>query len=222
MSKRPAFDLSTYLVTDPVLNGGRPVEAVVAEAAKGGATMVQLRDPVSDTRAMIDLARVLVELLRPLSIPLIVNDRVDVALAAGADGVHVGQNDMDARDVRRLIGENGILGLSVADRGELEASQAALGVVDYLGVGSVFSTSTKLDVSAVVGLEGIAWMRAATDLPLVAIGGIDEARTADTIAAGADGVAVVTAIMAAADPAKAAADIALAVERGRAVRKQKY
>ncbi len=212
---KPAFDLSVYLVTDPVLNGGRAVEDVVADAVRGGATMVQLRDPVTPSRDLVALARRLVLLLRPLAIPFIVNDRIDVAMIAGADGVHVGQGDMDARDARTLMGEDCIIGLSVANAAELEASRDALGAVDYLGVGPVFSTATKPDAGEAIGLDGIAWMRGASDLPLVAIGGIDKANTGGIVRAGADGVAVVSAIMNAPDPAGASAEILAEVARGR-------
>jgi thiamine-phosphate pyrophosphorylase len=152
--------------------------------------------------------------LRPLAIPFIVNDRIDVAMAAGADGVHIGQKDMDARDARCMMGEDCIVGLSVANETELEASRDALGAVDYLGVGPVFATATKPDAGEAIGLDGIAWMRAATSLPLVAIGGIDAARTADIMRAGANGVAIVSAIMNAADPQKAAAEFTRAVTDG--------
>ncbi|MCB1464991.1 MAG: thiamine phosphate synthase [Nitratireductor sp.] len=209
---RPGFDLSVYLVTDPLLNGGRPVEDVVDQAVRGGVTMVQLRDPHSPTRELVAIARRLVAALRPHAIPFIVNDRIDVAMICGADGVHIGQNDMDARDARAMMGEDCIIGLSVANEAELKASRDALGAVDYLGVGPVYSTSTKADAGGAIGLEGIAWMRAATDMPLVAIGGIDAARTGDIVRAGAAGVAVVTAIMNAAEPKDAAAEIARAVE----------
>lgn len=211
---KPEFDLSVYLVTDPVLNGGRPVEAVVAEAVRGGVSMVQLRDPDAPTRSLVELARALAAQLRPLAIPFIVNDRVDVALASNADGVHVGQKDMDARDVRAMVGEDRIVGLSVADSEELEASRAALGAVDYLGVGPVYATATKADAGNAIGLAGIEWMRRATGLPLVAIGGIDAARTEAILRAGADGVAVVSAIMNAPDPAGTSAEILAAARRG--------
>ncbi|MEC9342823.1 MAG: thiamine phosphate synthase, partial [Pseudomonadota bacterium] len=195
-------------------NGGRPVEAVVAEAVRGGVSMVQLRDPDAPTRSLVELARALAAQLRPLAIPFIVNDRVDVALASNADGVHVGQKDMDARDVRAMVGEDRIVGLSVADSEELEASRAALGAVDYLGVGPVYATATKADAGNAIGLAGIEWMRRATGLPLVAIGGIDAARTEAILRAGADGVAVVSAIMNAPDPAGASAEILAAARRG--------
>lgn len=216
---KPAFDLSVYLVTDPLINGGRAVENVVADAVRGGATMVQLRDSVTPTRDLVMIARRLVMLLRPLAIPFIVNDRIDVAMISGADGVHVGQGDMHARDARALMGEDCILGLSVANAAELEASRDALDAVDYLGVGPVFSTATKPDAGEAIGLDGITWMRGASDLPLVAIGGIDKTNTAGIVRAGADGVAVVSAIMNAPDPAGASAEILTEVAHGRGERR---
>jgi thiamine-phosphate pyrophosphorylase len=211
------FDLSVYLVTDPVLNGGRPVWDVVEAALAGGVTIVQLRDPLAKGREMVETARRLQTILKSRGIPLIINDRVDVALAVDADGVHVGQKDIDARDARRMIGPEKILGLSVLDRRELQASADVLDVVDYLGVGPVFSTTTKIDAAAAAGLAALAEVCALSPLPTVAIGGIDASRARGTIAAGADGVAVVSAIMMADDPAKAAAEIAGAVKEGRVI-----
>lgn len=210
-----ALDLSLYLVTDPVLNGGRPVEDVVAAAIGSGVTVVQLRDPVSPTRQLLETTRRMLAILKPHDIPLIVNDRVDVAVAAGADGVHLGQGDMDPRDARQLVGPDGIIGLSVGNLHELEQSRDMIGAVNYLGVGPVFATATKSDAGAAIGLQGIERMRSAIGLPIVAIGGIDRTRAASVIRAGADGVAIVTAIMQAPDPENAAAEILDSVKRGR-------
>jgi thiamine-phosphate pyrophosphorylase len=212
---KPGFDLSLYLVTDPVLAGSRPLEEIVAAAIAGGATLVQLRDPHAKGRALTQTGLRLLAVTRPAGIPLIVNDRADVAFAIGAQGVHLGQSDMDASDARRLLGPNAIIGLSVADARELEASRHALPAVDYLGVGPVFATGTKTDAGNAIGLEGISWMRRTVDLPLVAIGGISETNAADVVAAGCEGVAVVSAIVGAQYPAKAAAQLADAVARGR-------
>lgn len=206
------FDLSVYLVTDPDQTGGRGVEATVAAALAGGVTLVQLRDPRAHGRAMVATARALKALLAPAGIPLIINDRVDVALAAGADGVHVGQSDIDARDVRAMIGPERILGLSVGSAAEFAVSRAALSVCDYVGVGPVFATATKLDAGGAIGFDGLRATRALIDLPAVAIGGLGAGNAAAAVAAGADGVAVVSAIMNAADPAQAAAAIAAAVK----------
>jgi thiamine-phosphate pyrophosphorylase len=196
---KPAFDLSLYLVTDNALSGMRGVFETVRLAIAGGVTMVQLRDPDAKGRALTEEARRLAGLLRPQGIPFIVNDRVDVAVAAGADGVHVGQSDMRPTDARTLIGPDRILGLSITDAGQLDP--ADLGVVDYLGVGPIFSTLTKPDAAPPLGLAGLSRIRSMTRLPIVAIGGISADNATSVIEAGADGVSVVSAIVAAADPA---------------------
>jgi thiamine-phosphate pyrophosphorylase len=144
----------------------------------------------------------LLGLLRPLGVPLIINDRVDVALAAGADGVHVGQDDMDPRDVRKLIGPDKILGLSVT--GADEARTARGMPVDYLGAGPVFATATKKDAGAPQGLSGLATMLALAEVPVVAIGAITTDNAAAVMDAGASGLAVVSAICSAPDPRAAA------------------
>lgn len=207
------FDLSLYLVTDEGLAGPRGVVETVRAAVQGGVTLVQLRDPVGKTRAMIDTASALLDVLRPLGIPLIINDRVDVALAVDADGVHVGQQDMRADKVRELIGPDRIIGLSVSTLGELRADD--IGFVDYLGVGPIFSTATKPNAAAPIGFDGLADMVAATDVPVVAIGGLKAEHVEPTLAAGADGLAIVSAIIAAADPAKAAREFADRIARHR-------
>lgn len=192
------FDLSVYVITDRALAGPRGILAVTDAAVRGGATLVQLREPHAPGRRLVAEARALVALLRPLGIPLIINDRVDVALAADADGVHVGQSDMAPADARALIGPDRILGLSITEFADLARSDLA--GVDYLGVGPVFGTTTKPDAAPPMGLAGLAAVRAATALPIVAIGGIGPAQAGPVRAAGAEGVAIVSAIMAADDP----------------------
>ncbi|WP_409976984.1 thiamine phosphate synthase [Afifella sp. JA880] len=201
---RHPFDLSLYLVTDPRLCGPRDFFETVAAAVKGGVTLVQLRDPDAGTRELVAIARSLKALLEPMGVPLIVNDRIDVALAAGADGVHLGQSDMDGADARRLIGEERILGISVGNASEHEASREALSGADYIGVGPVCTTATKPNAGAAIGLEGLATVTRDVGLRSVAIGGIGAANAAACIAAGAEGVAVVSAIMGADDPQAAA------------------
>lgn len=208
------FDLSLYLVTDPALAGPRGVVATVAAAIEGGVTLVQLRDPMAKTRHLVETAAALVELLRPRGIPLIINDRVDVALAVDADGVHVGQSDMPAAMVRRLIGPDRILGLSVSTMAELGAEDVA--EADYLGVGPIFATATKPNAAAPIGFDGLAAMVAAARIPVVAIGGVKAEHVVPTLDAGADGLAIVSAITAAADPAAAAADFSARIARHRA------
>lgn len=210
---RRRFDLSVYLVTDTRLSGPRGVAAVAAAAARGGVTIVQLRDPDATTRALIAAAGALQAVLAPHGVPLVINDRVDVALAVGADGVHLGDRDMPAATTRRLLGPGRIVGVTVHDAAEARAVDAD--VADYAGIGPVFATTTKAEARPAIGVDGFRALRRLVPLPAVGIGGIDAARTADVIAAGADGVAVVSAICAAQDPEAAARAIAAAVAEGR-------
>ncbi|MFG1269870.1 thiamine phosphate synthase [Xanthobacter sp. DSM 14520] len=203
------FDLTLYLVTDPRLVAARGLLATVDAAVKGGATIVQLRDPDAHGRALVEQARALKALLAPLGIPLIINDRVDVAVAADADGVHLGQDDMTPADARAVLGPQRILGLSVGNPAEYAASD--LSGVDYLGVGPVKATGTKADAGGAIGAAGVGAVRALTRLPLVGIGGLATADVADVIRAGADGVAVVSSICAASDPEQAAHALKAAV-----------
>lgn len=207
------FDLSVYLVTDPRLTAQRGLVETVSQAVAGGVTIVQLRDPDAKGRALVEAARALVALLRPLGIPLIVNDRVDVALAADADGVHLGQDDMEPGPARAQLGPDRILGLSVGTPAELAISD--LSSVDYVGVGPVRATGTKADAGSAIGLEGLAAMRKRIPLPVVGIGGLDAALAADVIRAGADGVAVVSALCAAPDVTAAARRLTAEVEAAR-------
>lgn len=206
-------DLSLYLVTNRPLCRGRDLEAVVTAAVKGGATMVQLREKTASTREFVELARRLHGLLRPLGVPLLVNDRVDVALAAGVEGAHIGQSDMEYADARRLLGQDAIIGLTIDSEEELLAAEAL--DVDYLGVGPVFPTQTKIDHATPWGIEGIARARKLTRHKFVAIGSVSKDSAAALIQAGADGVAVVSAICSADDPEAATRELRQAVEAGR-------
>jgi thiamine-phosphate pyrophosphorylase len=203
---KPAFDLSLYLVTDPVLVGDRDLVALVEAAVRGGVTLVQLRDKTADEHAFADQAKALLALLRPLGIPLIVNDRVEVARWVGADGVHVGQDDTDPRIVREQMGPDAIIGLSAGTPEEFAAVPP--GVVDYLGVGPVYATGTKPDHDPPLGLDGLAALVRIAPLPTVAIGGIGLANAAAVRASGVNGIAVVSAICAAPDPEAAARQLA--------------
>jgi thiamine-phosphate pyrophosphorylase len=199
------FDLSVYFVTDPVLTGARSVTEVVDMAIAGGATMVQYRNPDAKTRVMVDEARAILALTKPAKVPFIVNDRIDVALAVGADGVHVGQADMRVADVRRLIGPAPIVGLSITSEADLGVSDFE--GVDYLGVGPVFATSTKPDAAPPINVGGLEAIVARTKIPIVAIGGLHAGNAADAISAGAAGVAIVSAICAAPDPTAATKEL---------------
>ena len=211
---RPAFDLGVYLVTDRPALRGRELVEVVAAAVAGGAGMVQLREKTACTREFVALAKAVLAVTRPRGVPLLINDRVDVALAAGADGVHVGQDDMHPADVRVLVGPRAIIGLSVT--GEDEARAAAGLPVDYLGAGPVFATATKKDAGAPQGIEGLRRMVALAEVPVVAIGAIKIENAAAVMAAGVAGVAVVSAVCSAPDPCAAARELAAVVRAARA------
>lgn len=213
---RRALDFTLYLVTDRSLARGRPLADVVRAAVSGGVTVVQMREKDAGTRDYVKRAMELKRALDPLGVPLIVNDRIDVALAVGAAGVHVGQDDMPCGDARRLVGDDMIVGVSV--NAPEEARRAASDGADYLGVSPIFDTPTKTDTPKATGLLGLATIRAVTGLPLVAIGGLSASNAADVVAAGADGIAVVSALMAADDPEAAARALRSACDFGRSRR----
>ena len=211
---RRRFDPALYLVTDRTLAAGRPLADIVREAVLGGVTAVQYREKALGTRTMIEEVRALAALLRPAGVALIVNDRVDVALEADADGVHVGRGDMPPEQARRLIGPDRILGASVHEPAHIAALDPA--IVDYVGAGAVFPTGTKTDIAGLLGLDGLARLRRATRMPMVAIAGINQDNAAAVMATGVDGIAVVSAIVAAEDRRAAAARLKAIVDEARA------
>lgn len=195
-------DLTLYLVVGTGDTAGRPLVEVVRAAVQGGVTLVQLREKTAPTRRQLELARALRGELDGTGVPLIVNDRIDVALAAGADGVHLGQEDMPPDLARRLLGDDMILGLSVGDDAEARTADPAL--VDYVGIGPAYATGTKADAGTAIGPKGVARLHRRVGLPGVAIGGITAENAAALAAAGLEGIAVVSAIAAAGDPEAAA------------------
>ncbi len=197
--------LRLYLVTDQVSLVGRPLTDVVLQAVVGGVTCVQLREKQLSSRDFLAQALVLMELLRPFHVPLIINDRIDIALACGAQGVHLGQSDMPVEKARALLPPEVFIGWSVETLAQV-AQSAAL-PVDYLGVSPVFATPTKTDTARPWGLEGLQRVRATTTLPLVAIGGVHAGNAAAVRAAGADSLAVVSAICSAPDPRASAQEL---------------
>jgi thiamine-phosphate pyrophosphorylase len=202
---RPHVDLSLYFVTDAQLSAGRGLVATVLAAVRGGATIVQLRDPLAKAGALVEQGRALLAALRPLGVPLIINDRPDVARAIDADGVHVGQGDLPAEAARAILGPDAIVGLSIT------APQEMAGVpwdaVDHLGVGPVVSRGVKPDAAEPMGLAGLAACGRLSRKPIVAIGGMDAASAGPCIAAGAAGVAAVAAIAGADDPEASAREL---------------
>ncbi|GAB1409836.1 thiamine phosphate synthase [Desulfovibrionales bacterium] len=197
--------LALYLVTDRTLSQGRSTADIVAAAVAGGVTCVQVREKNISTREFLDEARSVQHILRGRGIPLIVNDRVDVALAIGAEGVHLGQSDMPVPEARKLLGSKALIGISVESLDD--ALRAEAQGADYLGISPVFGTLTKTDTAPPLGLDGIARIRAHVSIPLVGIGGIHMGNAAQVLRAGCQGIAVVAAIVAALDPQGAAAEL---------------
>jgi thiamine-phosphate pyrophosphorylase len=210
-------DLRLYALLDPERAGGATLGGLAQAVAEGGATLVQLRDKLGSTRQLVAQARDLKALLAPRSIPLLVNDRVDVALAAAADGVHVGQDDMEPEDARRLLGAGAIIGLSIKTVAQAQA--VPVGVVDYVCIGGVFATASKHNPEPPVGVDGLKSIltvirRRAPRLPIGAIAGIDATNAAAVMATGVDGIAVISALSLAADVSGAARTLRGIVDAG--------
>jgi len=211
--KMQNIDYSLYLVTDRGLARGRSTLDVVKAAVQGGVTCVQLREKDCSTLEFIEQAFAIKNFLRAGGVPLIINDRVDVALAIEADGVHLGQTDMPLDIAKKIVGDSMIIGIS-AESIE-DAVEAEKGGADYLGVSPIYATPTKTDTAAPLGLEGLRAIRKAVRLPLVGIGGLNRENAAAVIENGGNGVAVVSAIVAADDPAAAAAEIKRIIDGAR-------
>lgn len=195
--------LQLYLVTDPDLCRMAGLVETVRLAVAGGVTMVQLRDKTASTSDRVAQALALKEVLTGTGVPLVVNDDVDAAVAADVDGAHIGQGDMDPAEARAMLGADKILGLSCETEATVRAADPT--VVDYLGVGPVFGTATKSDHEQPIGFEGLQSLAGLTALPTVAIGGLKAEHTCAVIHAGADGLAVVSAICGQSDVTAAAA-----------------
>jgi len=211
-------DLRLYAILDPERTGGRPLDRLADAAAAGGATLLQLRDKNAGTRSFVARARQVKAALAG-RIPLIINDRIDVALAAEADGVHLGRDDMHPADARRLLGPEAIIGVTLKNNADLAVLDPAL--VDYGCIGGVYATTSKDNPDPPVGLVGLARLRglaARSGLPVGAIAGIDLARTRDCIAAGADGVAIISALYLEPDVAATARAFRRAIDEALAAR----
>ena len=196
------FDPFLYLVTDRALAGLRGVTETVRLALEGGVTLVQLREKMLAHEPFVEEARRLKDICHARGVPLIVNDDVAVAREAGADGVHLGQSDASVAKARETLGPDAIIGLSVESVEQARA--AAVLDIDYMAASPVFATPTKADTASPLGLEGVRAIRRLTDKPLVAIGGINLDNVAEVLQVGADGLAVISAIVAAPDPRQAA------------------
>jgi thiamine-phosphate pyrophosphorylase len=215
------IDLRLNAIVDPERANGRSLAELTRLVVKGGATLIQLRDKLGSTRRMIEEARAVKAVLAGTGVPLVINDRVDVALAAGADGVHVGQDDMAAADARRLLGPTAIIGVSI--KSVALANAAPLDVIDYAGIGGVYATTSKDNPDPPIGVGGlcaiVAALRATSaDIPVCAIAGIDAGNAAAVMDAGADGVAVISALSMRADPQAAARELRAVVDKALAER----
>lgn len=207
------FDPSVYVIVDRTFGRGRPVEDIVTAAVAGGATMVQLREKEWSAGRVVEAGRRMLDVTRRAGVPLIINDRADIAMAIGADGVHLGPDDLPVRDARLLLGPEKIIGASAATVEEALASQTA--GADYVGVGSVFPTTSKPDAGDAIGVEPLVRIKAAVRIAVVAIGGITHANAFLAIRAGADGVAVISAVVGADDVADATRRLVEAVHAAR-------
>lgn len=217
-----SVDLRLNAIVDPERANGRSLADLTRAAVAGGATLIQLRDKYGSTRRMVEEARAIKAVLAGTGVAFVVNDRADVALAAGADGMHVGQDDMTVEDARRLLGRDAIIGLSIKTLAE--AAAAPLEALDYVGVGGVFVTTSKDNPDPPIGLAGLhdivaAFRARRRDLPICGIAGIDRSNAADVIAAGADGVAVISALSMQADPEGAARELRGIIDAALAVRR---
>jgi thiamine-phosphate pyrophosphorylase len=209
---------AVYLVTEEAFSEGRSSVEVAEAAMAGGVRVVQVREKEGTARRALEIARALRESTRRYGALLIVNDRIDIALAVEADGVHVGQEDLPVAEARRLLGPEALVGLSITDETQLDQPDAR--EADYLGVGAVFPTGTKGDATNTgLALVRLAAGAPATGAPIVAIGGINAGNAAEAIEAGADSLAVITAITQAPNPEAAAAELlAIAARAGAGMR----
>ena len=207
------YDLSLYLVTDRGYIGDRNLREVVNQAVKGGVTMVQLREKEASTRGFIELAQGLKKILQDKNVPLIINDRIDVAMAVKADGVHLGQEDMPVELARKIMGDDYLIGLSIENMDQLRETENLH--IDYIGLSPLFTTETKPELKHEWGIQGLRQAAGISSHKIVAIGNIDANNAAEVIKSGADGVAVVSAICASSDPEKAAKAIAQKIEKAK-------
>ena len=207
------IDYSLYLVTDRDLARGRSTFEIVKAAVDGGVTVVQLREKHCSTREFIEQALAIKNFLKARKVPLIINDRLDVAQAVKADGVHLGQTDMPLEMAKDILSDSMLIGIS-AESIE-DAIAAEKGGADYLGVSPIYATPTKTDTAPPLGLAGLREIRKAVSLSLVGIGGLNKENSAEAIRSGADGVAVVSAIVAADDPKAAAIELKQVITEAR-------
>ena len=201
---KPEIDYTLYLVTDRELMAAATIEECVEQAVLGGCTVVQLREKTASSREFYETAVKVREITSRLKVPLIINDRADIALAVNADGVHIGQEDLPYNEVRRITGRDKIIGVSVSNL--TEAQTAAYMDADYLGVGAMFPTGTKTD-SNLTSMDELRRIREKIKIPLVVIGGINKNRIPLLKGTGIDGIDVVSAVVSQKDAAIAAHEL---------------
>jgi thiamine-phosphate pyrophosphorylase len=204
-------DLLLYLCTDRRLSLGRPIGETVAAAVSGGVTVVQLREKDASSREFYETALELRALTRSLGVPLIINDRLDIALAVNADGLHIGQSDLPLEKARQLVGKSMFIGVSAGTPDKALAAERA--GADYIGSGPVYPTGSKADVGECIGTSGLAELCAAVRIPVVGIGGIKAENAGEVMRAGATGVAVISAIVSQPDIKAAARNLRAVVEQ---------
>jgi thiamine-phosphate pyrophosphorylase len=219
---RSQVDLRCYAIVDPEVAGGYELADLCRMLAAGGVTLVQLRDKLSDTRVMVERARAIKAALG--RVPLVINDRVDVALAIGCEGVHIGWDDMAPADARRLLGPDAIVGLTINSPARADATDLRL--IDYAGIGGVYGTASKVTKNSPIGIAGMARViealhRREPGFLTCGIAGINAGNAAPVIEAGADGVSVISALSLAPDPRAAAADMLRVVDEALAKRARK-
>lgn len=207
------IDYSLYLITDRGIIKDRCLKDCVEEAIKGGVTIVQIREKDASTREFYNIAKEVKEVTDKYNIPLIINDRLDIALAVDAAGVHLGQSDMSIEVARKILGEEKIIGISAGNLEEaLEAEKSG---ADYLGIGAIFYTGTKKDIDEPIGLEGLKEIINKIKIPSVAIGGINKDNTEDVIKTGVNGISVISAILGYEDTKKASEELVSKLSKSR-------
>lgn len=199
------IDWTLCLVADPEEAGGREILPLIEEAVDAGVTLIQLRAKKIETREFLKLALETSKVLRARNIPLIINDRIDIALSCDANGIHLGQEDLPLPFARKILGKNRQIGISVNT--VREAVEAEAGGADYLGVGPIFFTHTKKELKLLLGLTGLKKIRKKVKIPILAIGGINAKNAREVMDSGADGIAVISAILHEEDIPKAARDL---------------
>ena len=200
--------LRLIAITDDLRDGSEGLVARAAAAARGGATMIQLRLKDENPRSLVEVARALLAIL-PQEVPLVINDRLDVALAAGAAGVHLGADDLPVAPARRITPPGFVIGTSVGCNAEVANSRGA----DYVGIGPVFATGSKSDAGAAIGSGELERLATLCALPAVAIGGIAASNVREVMLAGVHGVAAISAVFSTGDPEAAARSLRRAMER---------